>query len=188
MSGDAGPVHPSGFREQNSAKLLDSKEPLNQRDPAPVETSQPTMRTVLTSFGILVASGVLASVAWADDPASVAGSYEVSYEEVSNNCDDVGMNLARGVIKLEARAKDRLVVNIERMPLMSGSVSKAGKFKAASKIDRTSIKGLDGKFSSAGRVDDGVLQMVFIAEYYVDKKPLCTQSWNVSGLRSDAAK
>ena len=60
--------------------------------------------------------------------------------------------------------------------------------KATSKLGPTSIEGLDGKFSVAGHVDDGVLSLVFVAEYYAQKKPLCTQSWNISGLRSDGEK
>ena len=56
--------------------------------------------------------------------------------------------------------------------------------KATSRLGATSIQGLDGKFSVAGRVADGSLQLVFIAEYYVKQKPLCTQSWNVTGKRS----
>jgi hypothetical protein len=143
------------------------------------------MRILLASLIILAVGSLNPAAAQTKKPAVTAGTYEVSYEEVSNNCDEVGMNLSRGALKLTTKGKDGVVVDIERIPLMSGSVSKAGKFKAASKIDRTSIQGLDGKFSAAGRVDDGLLQMIFIAEYYVDKKPLCTQSWNVSGLRAD---
>ena len=60
--------------------------------------------------------------------------------------------------------------------------------KATSKLGPTSIQGLDGRFSVAGTVnEDGVLQMVLVAEYYVNKKPYCTQSWNVSGVRAGEA-
>jgi hypothetical protein len=121
--------------------------------------------------------------AQAKEEKAVGGEYDVKYDEVANNCTDVGMNLARGTVKLTTKGKDGLVIDIERMPVMSGSISKSRKFKAASKLERTSIQGLDGKFSSAGRVEDGVIQIVLIAEYYADKKPLCTQSWNVSGIR-----
>ncbi|MEZ4366745.1 MAG: hypothetical protein R2939_10715 [Kofleriaceae bacterium] len=79
-----------------------------------------------------------------------------------------------------------LTVDIERLPLMNGKVGKSTRVKAQSKLGRTSIQGLDGRFSVAGRVEDGVLQLVLVAEYYLGRKPLCTQSWNVSGLHLDA--
>ena len=85
-----------------------------------------------------------------------------------------------------ALKKGTLVVDIERVPLMNGAAPRGGKLRAASKLGPSSIQGLDGKFSVAGRVDNGVLQLVFVAEYYVKTKPLCTQSWNVSGLRQAA--
>jgi hypothetical protein len=141
------------------------------------------MRITLPALIAALLASLTAGPAEAQEAKEVAGDYDVKYDEVANNCTDVGMNLARGTVKLSLKGKDNLVVDIERMPVMSGSISKSRKFKAASKLERTSIQGLDGKFSSAGRVDDGVLQIVLIAEYYVDKKPLCTQSWNVSGVR-----
>jgi hypothetical protein len=149
--------------------------------------SVPSPIAMRITLPALLAASFLAALpgrrADAQEAKEVSGDYDVKYDEVANNCTDTGMNLARGTVKLSIKGKDNIVVDIERMPVMSGSISKSRKFKAASKLERTSIQGLDGKFSSAGRVDDGVLQIVLIAEYYVDKKPLCTQSWNVSGVR-----
>jgi hypothetical protein len=47
--------------------------------------------------------------------------------------------------------------------------------------------GLSGRYSVAGRVDGGMLQLVLSAEYIRQdtNKPYCTQTWNVSGLRGD---
>jgi len=140
------------------------------------------MRTILPV--LLAAATVLsasASPARADD-AAINGVYEVKYDEVSNNCTQVGMSMARGTLKVDLR-KGNLAVDIERIPVMTGAPAKAGKIKAQSKLGPSTIEGLDGKFSVAGRVDDGVIQLVFVAEYYVKGKPFCTQSWNVSGLK-----
>ncbi len=153
-----------------------------------------TMRTTLSTL-VLVATTVLgATPAFAqkdkdkdkEKPAEVNGTYDVKYDEVSNNCTNVGMTFARGTLKIDQK-KGALVVNIDLVPIMQGSEPKAGKLKATSKLGASVIQGLDGKFSVAGRVDDGVLQLVFVAEYYVKTKPLCTQSWNVSGLRQSGA-
>ena len=94
----------------------------------------------------------------------------------------------RGRIQIEKRRANAITVDIERMPMMSGTATKGGRIKATSKIGKTSIQGLDGKFSTAGTVnEDGVLNVVFVAEYYLQGKAYCTQSWNVSGLRKEAA-
>lgn len=128
--------------------------------------------------------GALARPARADD--NVLGTYDVKYEEVANNCTDVGMTLGRGVLEIEQKkGTSALAVDIERIPLMAGGPAKGGKLKATSKIGPTSIAGLDGKFSVAGRSQDGMLQLVFVAEYFVKGKALCSQSWNIAGVRKD---
>ncbi len=134
----------------------------------------------ILSLAILAA---VATPAFADDVATV-GVYDVKYEEMSNNCTNVGMTLARGQLKIELKA-NTLVVDIERVPLMSGVPTKNGAVNAKSKLGPTSIQGLDGTFSIGGRVagSEGMLQLVFVAEYQAKGKPLCTQSWNVTGLR-----
>ena len=147
------------------------------------------MRTTIATLA-LAAAALAAAPAHADKgdkgdaKSAVAGTYDVKYDEVSNNCTNVGMTFTRGTLVIEN--KKTLSVNIDLVPIMVGSEPKAGKLKAQSKLGPSVIQGLDGKFSVAGRVDDGVLQFVFVAEYYVKGKPLCTQSWNVSGVRQAA--
>jgi hypothetical protein len=120
------------------------------------------------------------SVAAAED--TPVGTFEVKFEEVANNCNNVGMAFGRANVMVEKK-KGALSVDIERIPLMSGPIGKGGKLKAQSKMGATSIAGLDGKFSIAGSVVEGTISLVFVAEYYVKDKALCTQSWNVSGMR-----
>jgi hypothetical protein len=138
------------------------------------------------SFLAIVVVAAIAAPATADD-ISVIGNYDVKYDEMSNNCTNVGMTLARGSLKIDLR-QGTLVVDIERIPLMSGVPTKNGAINAKSKLGPTSIQGLDGKFSIGGRVSggDGMLQLVFVAEYQAKGKPLCTQSWNVTGVRQAA--
>jgi len=112
----------------------------------------------------------------------VTGTYDVRYEEVSSNCSTTSIALARGVLDITRKGK-QLVVDIERFPLMYGPGAKAGKVRAASKIAKSSIDGVDGKFSVAGKVEEGLIQLVFVAEYYVSGKPMCSQTWNVSGQK-----
>ena len=51
--------------------------------------------------------------------------------------------------------------------------------------DRLITKGMDGVFSVAGRITtEGMLSLVMVGEYQTAGKPLCTQSWNLAGLRA----
>lgn len=129
---------------------------------------------------------VLASPALADD---VAGSYEVKFEEMSTNCAPPPVTYTRGTVRIDV-AKSSLRLNIETIPQMVGIPAKSGKINAkTTKKVATTVQGLDGKYGVSGRVDDnGVLQLVLVAEYtrQDNGKPHCTQSWNVSGVRAKA--
>ena len=145
------------------------------------------MKTTHKNVARLVALvGLTAGLVAATPPAfadeTVEGVYDVRFEEVANNCTNVGMALGRGQVTVEKK-KNNLSVDIERIPVMNGVPGKNGKLRASSKLGATSISGLDGKFSVAGTVTSGTMALVFVAEYYVKDKSLCTQSWNVSGVR-----
>jgi hypothetical protein len=92
-------------------------------------------------------------------------------------------------VKIEIKGSD-LQVDIDRTPLMVGKPAKTGKVSARSpKPGHTPVAGMDGVFSVAGRVTgEGLLSLVMVGEYQTAGKPLCTQSWNVSGLKADKAK
>ena len=143
------------------------------------------MRTTLVT-AVLMAMLAAPQARAKGDPkpadAGIAGTYDVKYDEVSNNCTQTGMSFTRGTLTIEA--KKEISVRIDMVPTMVGNEPRAGKLKAQSKLGPSVIQGLDGRFSVAGRVDDGVLQFVFVAEYYLKGKPLCTQSWNVSGVKN----
>ncbi len=144
------------------------------------------MRTHLVTVALL-GIALAPAVAHADNASAVAGTYDVRYEEVTSNCQNTGIVLSRGTLAIAKRKGSTVAIDIERMPIMSGTASKGGRIKAASKLGKTSIQGLDGRFSAAATVNaDGVLNMVFVAEYYLTGKAFCTQSWNVSGMRVEA--
>jgi hypothetical protein len=136
---------------------------------------------------VLVAS--LASVVHAED---AAGSYDVKFEEMGHNCNPPPVALGRGKLTIATR-KNSLVVNIDTIPEMAGVPEKGGKVNAKTVKGAvpTTVGGLDAKYSIAGKIDDGgMLQLVLVAEYikHDDKKPYCTQSWNVTGLRGTPDK
>lgn len=120
----------------------------------------------------------------------VDGAYDVKFEEMSTNCDPVRFSYTRGVVKIDT-FKGTLRVNIETIPQMNGVPGKSGKVTAKmTKKLATTVQGLDGKYSVSGRVDDGgVLQLVLVGEFSKtgETKTLCTQSWNLSGVRTAAA-
>lgn len=126
------------------------------------------------------------AVARADD---LPGTYEVKFDQVSSNCEHPIAYPARGTIKIDIKGND-LQVDIERTPLMVGKPTKNGKISAKSpRPGHTPIEGMDGVFSIAGRITgDGMVSLVMIGEYQAGGKPLCTQSWNLSGLKADKVK
>ena len=143
------------------------------------------MRTLFAL--VLVAS--LGSVVRAED---AAGSYDVKFEEMGHNCTPPPVALGRGKLNIATR-KNSLVVNIDTIPEMAGIPEKGGKVnaKTVKGAVATTVGGLDAKYSIAGKIDDGgMLQLVLVAEYikHDDKKPYCTQSWNVTGLRATPDK
>ena len=128
---------------------------------------------------LLATSGL----AHADDP--VAGSYEAKFEQIASNCEHSITFAPRGIVKIEVKGGD-LQVDIERTPLMIGKPRKDGKINAKSRLGHTRVEGMDGVFTVAGRItpDDGMLSLTLIGEYQAGGKPLCTQSWSLSGLKA----
>jgi hypothetical protein len=144
-------------------------------------------RSAVLGVALLAAS----APAYADD---LAGSYEVKFEQVSTNCEHPLAYPQHGTIKIEVKSGD-VQVDIDRTPLMVGKTksSKVGEPKKVSakspKPGHTPIEGMDGAFSVAGRVTtEGMLALVMVGEYQTAGKPLCTQSWNLSGLKAHPDK
>jgi hypothetical protein len=115
------------------------------------------------------------------------GSYEVKFEEIANNCENKGMTLSSERLALAERASGKIEVSMPMTPVMLGTISSTGKFRAQTKLDGIGGQGGLGKFSISGRVTGSSIELVFIAEFYnSQKKPICTQSWNGSGVRKGA--
>ena len=139
------------------------------------------MRTVQLS--VLVVLGLVTATAHAD----VAGVYDVKYEEVSTNCTSP-LRYTHGKITVAVKGNS-LTVDIDRTPLMGGIPAKTGKISAKSKSGGTMVEGMQGVFSVAGKVTpEGQLHLVMVGEYTANGKPLCSQSWNVTGPRADVPK
>jgi hypothetical protein len=117
----------------------------------------------------------------------VVGTYEVKYDEVSNSCSHF-QTLKDQPVKIDVKKNGALTVNIETVPQMVGVSQKNGKIDAKSKVAPSIIQGADAKYSAGGRVSGGMLELVLTSEYSVKGKALCSQSWQVAGLKKDAAK
>jgi hypothetical protein len=135
------------------------------------------MRTKL--FAVLAGVLLTTGVAHAD----VAGVYEVKYEEVSSNCTTTKLAYGPGPLTVKVKG-NQLIVDIDRTPEMVGATPKHGKISAKSKLGGTMIDGMKGVFSVAGRITpEGTLYLVMTGEYSANGKPLCTQTWNLSGAK-----
>ncbi|MEO8549673.1 MAG: hypothetical protein ABI678_06860 [Kofleriaceae bacterium] len=135
--------------------------------------------------------GALGSSALAED---AAGAYDVKFEEMGHNCTPPPVALGRSKLVIATNPKkSALTVNIDTIPEMAGVPQKGGKVNAKTVKGAvpTTVGGLDAKYSIAGKIEEGgMLQLVLVAEYikHDDKKPYCTQSWNVTGLRGTPDK
>jgi hypothetical protein len=138
-----------------------------------------TVPAVLAGVALMFA----ASAARADD---VTGVYDVKFEQVSTNCASP-LNYPHGKLTIIQKA-NQVTVEIDNTPRMTGVPAKNGKISAKSKPGgATMIEGMLGVFSVAGRVTpDGLLHVVMVGEYTAQGKPLCSQSWNVSGPRNES--
>ena len=129
-----------------------------------------------------------ASPALADD--SPAGTYDVKFEESGTTCNPPPVALGRSKLTIEIK-KGTLSVNTDLIPVMYGTPDKSGKIAAKTpKLVGTTVMGLSARYSVAGRVDGGMLQLVLTADYVRQdtNKPYCQQAWNISGVRGDADK
>jgi hypothetical protein len=141
------------------------------------------MRTIT----ILAVIASVAAPAFAD--GTVAGIYDIKFEEMPQDCNPPPVALGRGKMTISV-AKNSLRVNTDLIPQMVGIASGNKVNAKTTKVVGTTVAGLSGKYSVAGHVDDGVLSLVLVADYIRQdtNKPYCTQSWNVSGLRQDTTK
>ena len=137
--------------------------------------TRPALFAVVLGFGLLLATADRA-VAQPEN-----SSYAATFEEVVNNCSQDGYQMSKGTVKIATGAGRTITVSVDGIPDMDGSWGRSGgKFKAEAR-GATASPGVTGKFSMAGRVDTDGIQALFIVELYRGKKPLCTQSWSVTG-------
>jgi hypothetical protein len=141
-----------------------------------------TKQAILAVAATLLAFAAPASA----QEAGATGSYNVKFQEISNSCTEVGLALSKGTLAISRAGKQALEVKLPQVPVLRGKARKGGKFKVAASKSPTALSGVDGSFSAAGRRDESSVQLVLVAEYYRDGKPLCTQSWDVSGARRRA--
>ena len=137
------------------------------------------MRNLLVATVLML----LATPAFAD----ISGTYDVKFEDVSTNCTTQKLTYKPQPISVKVKG-NQVTVDVDMTPVMTGVPQKNGKVSAKSKAGNTMISGMKGVFSVAGKVtNEGALVFVMVGEYSNEQgKPLCTQSWNVSGPRIDA--
>jgi hypothetical protein len=138
------------------------------------------MRTILSTVAVLLMATVAPAAA-----EDLTGTYDVKYEEVSTNCPSP-LIYKHGKLQVK-KTSTGVNVDIDRTPVMQGSVTKAGKVSAKSKSGPTMLEGMNGVFSVAGKITpEGLLTFVMVGEYTAGGKALCSQSWNVVGSRAEA--
>jgi hypothetical protein len=144
--------------------------------------TRPHLLLVAAALGL--AALVRPAAAHASD---VAGTYDVTFAEVANNCEQEALTLDKSRLTIEGREGDRLVARIPGVPAMTGAERRGGQFRAEVRASSSPIADARARYSVAGRVRGGQAQFVFIAEYYRGARPLCTQSWSGAGGAGEQA-
>lgn len=137
------------------------------------------MRTLLSILAVFA----VASPARADQ--SIAGTYDVQFEEVASTCTVKPETLSKGKVVIAIK-KGSLTVKFDTIYQMVGVAPKGGKLSAKTKnLIGTTVGGLSARYSVAGRVDNATLELVLTAQYIRQDtyKPHCQQVWNVKGAR-----
>jgi hypothetical protein len=132
---------------------------------------------------LILAVLVLASPAHADQ--SIAGNYDVEFEEVASTCTPKPETLSKGKVVIAIK-KRRLTVKFDTIYQMDGAVPKDGQLSAKTKnLIGTSVGGLSARYSVTGHGDSSTLELVLTAQYIRQdtNKPHCQQVWNVKGAR-----
>ena len=131
----------------------------------------------------ILAALAVASPARADQ--SIAGSYDVKFEEVASSCSPKPETLSNGKVVIAIK-KGTLTVKFDTIYQMVGVAPKDGKLSAKTKnLIGTAIGGLSARHSVTGHVDKNALELVLTAQYIRQDtyKPHCQQVWNVKGAR-----
>lgn len=142
--------------------------------------------TILRAGMCAAALALLSLAAPAGAQSKGTTTYAVTYMQVADDCEGKGMSMSKGEVSVITSGQGKVRLELAGVPPLEGNqAEKRGmsRFKAQAAAP-TKKTGISGRYSASGRVGKGKLQMVFIAEFYRGKKPLCTQSWSAQGTRS----
>src|SRR5512146_363505 len=115
------------------------------------------MRTLL---GVLVLAA--ASPAFADD--TIAGTYDVKIDETASTCSPKPETLTKGKLVIAVK-KTQVTVKLDAVYQMVGTQQDGHISAKTAKLVGTAVGGLSARYSIAGRVDRGTLELVLTAQY-----------------------
>ncbi|HSD89496.1 MAG TPA: hypothetical protein VLB44_18325, partial [Kofleriaceae bacterium] len=136
------------------------------------------MRTVPSPLVALFALAMTSPV-FADD--TIAGTYEVKFEEAGSTCSPKPETFSKGKVAIAVK-KTSLTVKFDALYQMVGATQKNGNISAkTTKLVGTAVGGLSARYSVTGHVEGGTLALVLNAQYVRQDtyRPYCTQAWNV---------
>lgn len=156
---------------------------------------RPRLGAPRRALRVAVACLALAAPGAAAEPAvaELAGSYEVAFDEVASSCGDRSLALSTATLVLGTGAgrtgerEPRLTLRVPGLPELEGRPAAGGRFRVAADTRRGRRARPAGRFTAAGRVADGALSMVLVAELALADDSPCAQTWNVRGRRRAAA-
>ncbi len=132
-------------------------------------------------FTILLSAFFLGVTPMAQD-ASAAGSYEVKFETVADNCKGQGIELGKSTLAVSQNGK-AVSVKVPELPTLSGQTGRKGKIRAEVTA-ATKATGGTARYGLNARISNSAIQGVFVAEFFKDDKPQCTQSFSLVGQKT----
>jgi hypothetical protein len=136
-------------------------------------------------WALAIMALAVGSHAGANNKKSIGGSWKVAFKETANDCGQFGVGLGSDTkVDLAPRGKE-LSVTIPLIPVLKGTVDKAGVFDVRKKLGSSGIEGLLAEYRMTGTADaaKGTMDVTLVARYYQDTTPYCQQSWTGTGTR-----
>lgn len=141
------------------------------------------IRTMQMFKPLLASAAVLVALTVSAPAFAQSDDYQVKISNVSDSCQSEHTRLPGKVDIRVARDARAIQLRIPGLPALRGKMRKRGKFKVEGAVKQANKTGHKGKFSATGRIGQGAIRLVLVAEIYKDGKAQCTQSWNVAGNR-----
>ena len=105
-----------------------------------------------------------------------AAVYAATVSTISNTCANAAATPANGSLTINT-VGEAVTIMFGAVPEAKGKTSTSGKLRASATAGET-------HFNYSGRITNGGGTLILVAETFSGKKPICSQSWNLTLTKS----